>query len=155
MPVDLLKDAGKKSASHLSIGHAGKLVAVAGTEYPPPIEGLDVIRSLQQKGWVGLYDAGRRRFRWLQETGMDFPYPTAVSPDGRFVAAFHRGPQEAGGDKSIFLRRSSDGEMVWVFPIDDVNFSSLAFTRDNRRLIGGTNRGDAIVWDLSMLGGLP
>jgi len=75
----------------------------------------------------------------------------AISPDGRILA---RGPLSWVGfrghaDRAIVLVDLHSGSELQRFPLPYNGISSLTFSPDGKRLVTGSSRGTALVWDVS------
>lgn len=75
----------------------------------------------------------------------------AISPDGRILA---RGPRSWVGfrghaDRAIVLLDLHDGSELQRFQLPYNGITSLTFSPDGRRLVSGSGRGTALVWDVS------
>ncbi|MCO6045150.1 WD40 repeat domain-containing protein [Aeoliella sp. ICT_H6.2] len=109
------------------------------------------LQTLQQKSSIALVDTLSGEVRWEQSTGFDYVDHGSISPDGKLIAIEQRSPSEAGGDVTLAIYSANDGELLWAFPVVDFRLSCLRFTPDSSKLVGGTHRGDAMVWDLSLV----
>jgi WD40 repeat protein len=70
----------------------------------------------------------------------------ALSPDGRIVAfAFQ---PSAVADVEVGLWTTSMGRQLDRWRVGDYQINALAFSPDGRRLVGGTDLGTALVWDI-------
>jgi len=97
--------------------------------------------------------------RWNLVTGEKLPSlelpntkggHVAISPDGRILARASRsfiGP--ASADRRVCLFDLRSGDELRHFQLQDGGGWSLTFSPDGKRLVTGTGRGTALVWDVS------
>ncbi|WP_425396163.1 WD40 repeat domain-containing protein [Aeoliella sp.] len=109
------------------------------------------LRVLRRKGTVMLIDTATGDEKWAADIGFDRVRTGAFAPDGKLVATEQISPQAAGGDVTLAIRSGETGKLLWAFPVEDYRLYALRFTPDSKRLVGGTNRGHTMVWDLSMI----
>jgi WD40 repeat protein len=98
--------------------------------------------------WISLWDveAGmlRRRIRYPGAEGCLL----ALAPDGKTVAATDVRSDEDFGDDAIRLYDVETGDPVLTLDPADDRADVLAFSPDGTRLLTGSERGSAIVWDV-------
>ncbi|WP_425396164.1 WD40 repeat domain-containing protein [Aeoliella sp.] len=129
----------------------GDYVLASKTIYPRVNGELGALRQLQRKGSLVLIDTATGEEKWNENIGFDLSWKAAFSPDGKLVAVEQISPREAGGEVTLAIRSTETGELLWAFPAEDFRVYGLRFTPDGKRLLGGTHRGDTMVWDLSFV----
>jgi WD40 repeat protein len=100
------------------------------------------------EGWISLWDveAGtlRRRIPYLRaETCL-----LALAPDGKTVAATGVRSEEDFGEVRIRLYDVETGDPVLTLEPAEDRADVMAFSPDGTRLLTGSERGSAIVWDV-------
>jgi RNA polymerase sigma factor (sigma-70 family) len=99
-------------------------------------------------GWISLWDveAGtlRRKIRYPGAGGCLL----ALAPDGKTVAATDVRSDEDFGDDAIRLYDVETGDPVLTLDPADDRADVLAFSPDGTKLLTGSERGSAIVWDV-------
>jgi WD40 repeat protein len=100
------------------------------------------------RGWISLWDvkAGtlRRRIRYPASDACLL----ALAPDGKTVAATGVRSDEDFGEVTIRLYDAETGDPVLTLEPADDRADVLAFSPDGTRLLTGSERGSAIVWDV-------
>ena len=106
------------------------------------------IMASHSKGWISLWDvqagALRRRIAYPRAEACLL----ALSPDGKTVAATDVRSEEDFGESAIRLYDVETGELVLTLDPADDRAEVLAFSPDGARLLTGSQRGSAIVWDV-------
>jgi WD40 repeat protein len=100
------------------------------------------------EGWVGVWDVAagtlRRRIR--------YPHPRdcllALAPDGKTIATTDLRSEEDHGEATIRLYDAGTGDLVLTLDPAEDRADVLAFSPDGTRLLTGSQRGSAIVWDV-------
>jgi WD40 repeat protein len=100
------------------------------------------------EGWISLWDveagALRRKIRYPGAEGCLL----ALAPDGETVAATDGRTREGFGGDEIRLYDVETGDPVLTLDPADDRADVLAFSPDGTRLLTGSERGSAIVWDV-------
>jgi WD40 repeat protein len=100
------------------------------------------------EGWINLWDvdAGtlRRRIRYPRaETCL-----LALAPDGKTVAATGVPSHEDFGEVAIRLYEVETGEPVLTLEPAEDRADVMAFSPDGTKLLTGSERGSAVIWDM-------
>ena len=100
------------------------------------------------RGWISLWDveAGALRRR-IGYPGAD-ECLLALAPDGKTVAATDVRTDKAFGESVIRVYNVETGEPVLTLEPGDDRADVMAFSPDGTRLLTGSERGSAIVWDV-------
>jgi WD40 repeat protein len=100
------------------------------------------------RGWISLWDVEvgtlRRRIRYTASEACLL----ALAPDGKTVAATGVRSDEDFGEVTIRLYDAETGDPVLTLEPADDRADVLAFSPDGTRLLTGSERGSAIVWDV-------
>jgi WD40 repeat protein len=100
------------------------------------------------EGWICLWDvragALQRRIRYPRAHGCVL----VLTPDGKAVAATDLRSDEDVGTAEIRLYDAETGGLVLTLDAGDDRADVLAFSPDSTKLLTGSERGSAIVWDV-------
>jgi WD40 repeat protein/predicted Ser/Thr protein kinase len=122
-------------------GQRGNLNAMA---FSP--DGQAIVTGSSESVFLWDVETGkpRRTLVGTQRAGLQAASAVAYSPDGSLIAT---------GALAVRLWDAETGELVASFASIPPGISALAFSRDGRRLVSGTSRGEGLVWDVSTFGG--
>jgi WD40 repeat protein len=99
-------------------------------------------------GWICVWDVAagtlRRRIRYPHARDCWL----ALSPDGKTLATADLWSQEEFGEDKIRLYDVETGELVLTLEPGEDRADVLAFSPDGSRLLTGSQRGSALVWDV-------
>jgi RNA polymerase sigma-70 factor (ECF subfamily) len=99
-------------------------------------------------GWTSLWDVEAGTLRRKIQNPRSKGCVLALAPDGRTVAATDLRSDEDFGEDEIRLYDVETGDPVLTLDPADDRADVLAFSPDGTRLLTGSERGSAIVWDV-------
>jgi WD40 repeat protein len=110
------------------------------------VRGLESLEPGVSRGRMALIEGSKAI--WEKTFTDSWPFEFAMSADGQLLAAYLHPLSETRGQRRIVVFAAADGNEVVSFPVQEGRVRSLAFSRDGRRLLSGTNSSDALVWDV-------
>ena len=100
------------------------------------------------RGWISLWDVEAGTLRRRIQYSASESCLLALAPDGKTVAATGVQSGQDYGEVTIRLYNAETGDQVLTLEPADDRADVLTFSPDGTRLLTGSQRGSAIVWDV-------